>query len=235
MSIRNLDFLFRPESVALVGASKRPGSVGSVIARNLATSGFDGPIMPVNPKHRAVAGMLCYPDVLSLPVTPDLAVICTPSAAAPGIIDKLGQRGTRAAVVISAGFAETGEAGQVLQDSLLEAAQPYLLRMMGPNCVGIVVPGVGLNASFVHINPQPGHIAFLAQSGAVMTAVIDWAADRGFGFSHLVSLGNMADVDFGDMLDYLANDPNTHAILMYVEVVPYLTQDRMGRYCGYPL
>lgn len=221
MSIRNLDFLFRPESVALVGASKRPGSVGSVIARNLATSGFDGPIMPVNPKHRAVAGMLCYPDVLSLPVTPDLAVICTPSAAVPGIVDKLGQRGTRAAVVISAGFAETGEAGQVLQDSLLEAAQPYLLRMIGPNCVGIVVPGVGLNASFVHINPQPGHIAFLAQSGAVMTAVIDWAADRGFGFSHLVSLGNMADVDFGDMLDYLANDPNTHAILMYVEAITH--------------
>jgi acetyltransferase len=220
MTIRNLDYLFNPKSVALIGASTRPGSVGAVLARNLFGGGFSGPVMPVNPKYVAVEGVLAYKDVASLPLAPDLAVIATPPESVPRLIAELGARGTRAAVVITAGFKETGNPrGAALQQAMLEAAQPHLLRVVGPNCVGIMVPGRGLNASFAHLAPRRGRLAFVAQSGAVITSVIDWALPRGVGFSHLVSLGDVSDVDFGDMLDYLAGDPETDAILLYIEAV----------------
>ncbi len=176
--------------------------------------------MPVNPKHRHIQGMRTYPDIASLPDTPDLAVIATPPESVPGIIGELGQRGTRGAVVITAGFGEAvKEHGRALQQALLNAARPYQLRVVGPNCLGILVPGIGLNASFSHVNAKPGKLAFVAQSGAIVTSMVDWARARGIGFSHLVSLGDMADVDFGDMLDYLANDPGSRAILLYIEAV----------------
>lgn len=220
MTIRNLDYLFNPQSVALIGASTQPGSVGAVLARNLFGAGFSGPVMPVNPKYVAVEGVLAYKDVASLPLAPDLAVIATPPDTVPRLIAELGARGTRAAVVITAGFKETGNSrGAALQQAMLEAAQPHLLRVVGPNCVGIMVPGRGLNASFAHLSPRRGRLAFVAQSGAVITAVMDWAQPRGVGFSHLVSLGDVVDVDFGDMLDYLAGDPETDAILLYMEAV----------------
>lgn len=220
MTIRNLDHLFRPGSVALIGASTRPSSIGAVLARNVFRGDFDGPILPVNPKHRFLHGVWTYPDVASLPVTPELAVIATPPATVPGIVAELGARGTRAAVVITAGFAEAcGGDGEALQQAMLDAARPYALRIVGPNCLGILVPGIGLNASFAHLSPRPGRLAFVTQSGATVTAILDWAEARGIGFSHLVSLGDMADVDFGDMLDYLANDRDTHAILLYIEAV----------------
>jgi acetyltransferase len=221
LTIRNLEYLFKPKSIALIGASKTAGSVGAVLARNLFKAGFEGPIMPVNPKHPAIEGVLTYPNIQSLPITPDLAVISTPPEVIPGLIAELGQRGTRAAVVISAGFGESGEHGKELQQALLEAARPYTLRIIGPNCLGILVPGIGLNASFSHRAAAPGHLAFVAQSGAIVTSVIDWAHKRNIGFSHLVSLGDMSDVDFGDMLDYLANDRETRAILLYIEAVTY--------------
>jgi acetyltransferase len=220
MTIRNLDFLFKPKSVALIGASKRPGSVGALVARNLFRSGFDGPVMPVNPKHGAIEGVLTYPDVASLPLVPDLAVISTPPDAVPGIITELAGRGTKAAVVISAGFGESGEVrGGELRQAMLDAGRHQLMRIVGPNCLGIMVPAIGLNASFGHLDPLPGRLAFVAQSGAVVTSVIDWATARAIGFSHLVSLGDMVDVDFGDMLDYLANDSGTRAILLYIETI----------------
>ncbi|WP_435099507.1 bifunctional acetate--CoA ligase family protein/GNAT family N-acetyltransferase [Arhodomonas sp. AD133] len=220
MTIRNLGHLFSPTSVALIGASRTPQSVGAVVARNLFKSGFDGPIMPVNPKHRAVQGVLTYPDVASLPVTPDMAVVCTPPDTVPGLIRELAERGTKAAVVITAGFGEGGdEAGAERRRAMLEAARPSLMRVVGPNCLGVLVPRIGLNASFSHITPRSGRLAFVTQSGAIVTSVLDWAQSRGIGFSHLVSLGDMADVDFGDMLDYLANDAETRAILLYVEAV----------------
>ncbi len=220
MTIRNLDCLFKPRSIALIGASKRPQSVGAVLARNLFNAGFDGPVMPVNPKHKAIEGVLTYADVDSLPITPDLAVISTPADSVPGIIDDLGKRGTRAAIVISAGFGESRDPhGKDLQQAMLDAAKPYLLRIIGPNCLGVMVPSLGLNASFCHLNPHPGKLAFAAQSGAIVTSVADWAYSRSIGFSHLISLGGMADVDFGDMLDYLANDPGTSAIMLYIESV----------------
>ena len=220
MSIRNLDAIFRPRSVALIGASNRSRSVGAVIANNLRLGGFDGPILPVNPAHKSVEGILCYPDIASLPLVPDLAVICTPPQTVPPIVAELGARGTRAAIVVTAGFREGGsETGRALQQAVLDAAQPHLLRLIGPNCLGILSTPAKLNASFAQTTPKPGNVAFVAQSGAMVTTVLDWAGGRGIGFSHLVSLGDMSDVDFGDMLDYLAMDEDTNAILLYVEAV----------------
>jgi acetyltransferase len=221
MSVRNLDKLMKPKSLALIGATPRTGAVGAVVLRNLRRAGFQGPLMLVNPKHHALDGMPVYRDVQSLPETPDLAVIVTPPEAVPGLIATLGARGTRAAVVITAGFGELGERGRALQQATLEAAQPHLLRLVGPNCIGVMVPGAGLDASFSHIAPKAGDLAFVSQSGAMITAVLDWAAPRGIGFSHVVSLGDMADVDFGDMLDYLAEDGDTRAILLYVEAITH--------------
>jgi acetyltransferase len=220
MSIRNLDAIFRPRSVALIGASPRPRSVGRVIADNLLTGGFSGPVMPVNPKHKSVSGVLAYPDVASLPVIPDLAVICTPPATVPRLVAELGQRGVKGAVVITAGFKELGNAeGQELEQAILDAARPHLLRIVGPNCLGVISTSARLNASFAHCQPTPGGVAFVTQSGAMATTVLDWATSRGIGFSHVVSLGDMTDVDFGDMLDYLATDPATTAILLYIEAI----------------
>ena len=188
MTIRNLDRLFRPRSVALIGASTRPSSIGAVLARNVFRGDFDGPILPVNPKHRYLHGVWTYPDVASLPATPELAVIATPPQTVPGIVAELGARGTRAAVVITAGFAEaSGGDGEALQLAMLDAARPHNLRIVGPNCLGILVPGIGLNASFAHLSPRPGRLAFVTQSGATVTAILDWAEARGIGFSHLVS------------------------------------------------
>ena len=221
MSIRNLDTLFHPESVALIGASERAGSVGQVILRNLRRAGFEGELLLVNPHLSTLDETPVYPDVGSLPRAPDLAVIATPPSTVPGLIAELGARGTRAAVVITAGFGELGPQGCALQQQALDAARPYLLRLIGPNCVGIMVPGIGLDASFSHLMPPPGKLAFVSQSGAMITAMLDWAAPRGIGFSHIVSLGDMADVDFGDMLDFLAADAHTDAILLYAEGVTH--------------
>lgn len=222
MTIRNLEFMFNPSAVALVGASRKPGSVGAVMARNLVSAGFKGDIFPVNAKYKTIEGLRAYPDLNRLPKTPDLAVIATPPDTVPRLIETLGRRGTRAAVVITAGFHEGGsEKGQWLCTQMLNAARPHLLRIVGPNCLGIMVPGVGLNASFGHVAPLQGGIAFVAQSGAVQTSVLDWATSKGIGFSHFVSVGNMSDVDFGDMLDYLAADKSAKAILLYIENITH--------------
>jgi acetyltransferase len=208
MTVRNLDKLFNPRSVALIGATSRPGSVGAVVGRNLRRAGFAGKLM-------------VHPDIASLPQPPDLAVIVTPPESVPCLIGELGERGTRAAVVITAGFGELGERGRALQQAALDAARPHLLRIVGPNCLGVMVPGDGLDATFSHLAAPAGDIAFLSQSGAMITAMLDWAAPRGIGFSHVVSLGDMVDVDFGDMLDYLAADPHTRAILLYAEGITH--------------
>jgi acetyltransferase len=222
MTVRNLEFMFKPASVALIGASQNTSSLGAVILRNLLGAGFKGEIFPVNPKYETVEGLLCYPNIASLPKTPDLAVIATAPNSVPELIAELGALGTKAAVVITAGFGEGGsEQGQRLQKAMLDAARPHLLRIMGPNCLGIMVPGACLNASFGHVQPLTGNLAFVAQSGAMLTSVLDWATSRNIGFTHLVSLGDMADVDFGDILDYLANDSHTRAILLYIEAVTH--------------
>jgi acetyltransferase len=220
MTVRNLDALFKPKSIALVGASNRPRSVGAVLAHNLFEAGFRGPILTVNPREQAIRSTLNYRSVAELPITPDLAVISTPPDSIPQLIADLGERGCRAAVVVSAGFGEAEHAaGKELQERMLAAAKPHLLRIVGPNCLGFVSPPFGINASFAHVTPKTGNLAFVTQSGAVATAVLDWATHRNIGFSHVVSLGDMADVDFGDLLDYLALDGDTRAILLYIESI----------------
>ena len=220
MSIRNLEHLFRPRSVAVIGASETPRSVGATVLHNLIEGKFGGAIMPVNPKYRELAGIKVYPTVASLPEVPELAAICTPPAVVPDLIGQLGARGTKAAVVITAGLgAIKNPQGSTLKEAMLAAAKPHLLRVLGPNCVGLLVPSLGLNASFAHTHALPGKIAFVSQSGALVTAVLDWAKSRGIGFSKFISLGDGADVDCGDVLDYLASDPETHAILLYIEAI----------------
>jgi acetyltransferase len=219
MSSRNLEHLFDPHSVALIGASDRPRTVGATVMRNLLRGGFRGPIWPVNLRHATVAGREAYRTVESLPAAPDLAVICTPAPSIPGLIAALGARGTRAAVVISAGLEQPAASGGTLAGAMLQAAKPFQLRILGPNCIGLLVPRIGLDASFAHVGAAPGHLAFVAQSGALTTALLDWARGRQVGFSHFISLGNAADIDFGDLLDYLGRDPGTRAILLYVESI----------------
>ena len=214
MSIRNLRHLLEPRSVAVIGASDRPGSLGNLVMRNLLKGTFSGPIRAVNLRHDTVAGQRAYRTVKDLPEAPDLAILCTPLTAAPQLIGELGAKGTRAAIVLGA-----GDSG--ITTAMLQAAKPYLLRILGPNCVGLLLPRIGLNASFAHTDALPGNLAFIAQSGALTTALLDWARGMQIGFSHFVSLGNAADVDFGDLLDHFADDPHTEAILLYIESITH--------------
>jgi acetyltransferase len=215
MTIRNLEAMLAPARVALVGATPRPGSVGGTIARNLVDGGFNGVVDLVNPKHGLIFGRTCHHRLADLPDVPDLAVIATPALTVPGIVRELAEMGCRAAVVITAGLDEAHKR------AMFEAARERLLRVLGPNSIGLMLPQIGLNASFAHRAALPGDLAFLSQSGALVTAVVDWASARGIGFSHVVSLGDMADVDFGDLIDYLAGDTRSRAILIYMEAVTH--------------
>jgi acetyltransferase len=221
MTVRNLDAVFHPRAIALIGASRKPSSVGDVIARNLLSGGFRGPVMFVHPEAPSIRSHAAFARVGDLPHVPELAIIATPPASVPYLIRELGARGTKAVIVISAGFGEIGPAGKVLEQEILDAARPHVLRVVGPNCVGVLCPLSGINASFAHLMPASGPIALLTQSGAMLTAVLDWGHARGIGFSHLVSLGGMADVDVGDMLDYLAAEPRAKAVLAYLEHVTH--------------
>ena len=221
MSVRNLKALFSPSSVAVVGASEREGSLGRILLENVLEH-FRGPVYPVNPAANMILGQRAFAGVAQLPRAPDLAIVATPPDTVPDIVAQLAERGTRGVCVITAGFgANSGPAGLVRRQALLDAARPELVRIVGPNCVGLQLPSVGLNGSFASVFPASGSIALVAQSGAVITAVLDWAQPRGIGFSHVVSLGDMADVDFGDMLDYLAADPATESILLYIEAITH--------------
>jgi len=221
MSIRNLDRMFRPRSIAVIGASDKPYSVGAALMTNLLGGGFQGPIAPVNPRAEAIHGLAASKDIASLPFTPDLAVIATPPDTVPELVEELAQRGTRAAVILTAGFGEVS-AGKERAQQMLAAARPHLLRIIGPNCLGIAMPGLGVNATFAPARLLRGNIAFLTQSGAMATTVLDcWALPRGIGFSGIVSMGDMSDVDFGDLLDWFALDEETHAILIYAEAVTH--------------
>jgi acetyltransferase len=222
MSIRNLNYLFEPRSVAVIGASERAHSVGATVLHNMIAAGFAGDLYPVNPKYNTLAGRKTYARIDGLPAAPELAVICTPPATIPGLIGDLGARGTKAAIVLTAGLGVIrDEQGVSLKQAMLAAAKPHLLRILGPNCVGLLVPRIKLNASFAHTNALPGKIAFVSQSGALVTGMLDWATSRGIGFSKFISLGDGSDVDFGDLLDYLAGDADTHAILLYIEDIQH--------------
>ena len=216
MTIRNLEFAVRPRSLAVVGASVKEGSVGRVVFDNIVDGGFEGAIWPVNPKYSEIGGRRCYPDAASLPEAPDLAVIATPPATVPQLVGEFGRKGTRAAVVITAGL----NAANGLRQKMLDAARPYLFRIVGPNTLGLMIPPLKLNAGFAHIPAPAGGIALLSQSGAIATSLVDWAVESNLGFSHIVSLGDMADVDVADYLDMLAGDIHTRTILLYLESIP---------------
>ncbi len=218
MSIRHLGKFRAPASVAVFGATERNGAIASVLMQNILRGGFTGKVWGINPKYTSVHGAPCFPDAAALPAAPDLAIIATPFHSAAAIVETLGERGTRAVVVISAAMGEPA-AIAASRAGLMATARRYGVRIVGPNCLGVMAPLAGLNATFSHLGAQPGKLAFVAQSGAIVTSMMDWAEARGIGFSQVVSLGDMADVDLGDLLDFLADDPQTEAILLYVEAV----------------
>lgn len=220
MSTRNLDKLFRPQRVAVVGASETPGKIGYVLLHNLVSHGFDGVVYPVNPKREAVQGIAAYPSLDALPHVPDLAILCTPAVTIPALVRRCGELGIGGVIIISAGFRETGASGTQLEDDIRAVQRDFPgLRIIGPNCLGLIAPYAKLNASFGVGMPRPGRVAFLSQSGALCTAILDQAIAQEMGFSAFVSLGNMLDVGFDDLLDYLAADPQTDAVILYVESI----------------
>ncbi len=220
MAIRKLDKIFNPRRIALIGVTINPNSVGGKVLSNLVGSGYRGVVYPVNPDSEAVLGIQCYPDVKSLPRVPDLAVICSAAAEVPDIVRQCGEAGILGVIILSAGFRETGEAGLLLEDRIKkEAARFDGMRIIGPNCLGIIVPGLNLNVSFATGMPKSGHIAFISQSGALCTSVLDWAIEEKIGFSNFVSIGNSIDVTFGDLIDFFGEDENTEAIILYIESI----------------
>lgn len=218
MSIHNLHKILAPYRVAVVGASHRAGSVGHAVFRNMLDSGFRGVVYPINPKHESVGGVQAYKDLFHVPQVPDMAVVCTPAHTVPGVVRQAGEAGIKGLLVLSAGFGEGAGGGADLREELRSVVAEYPgMRMIGPNCLGVMVPGLGLNATFGPPVPQAGNIAFISQSGALCTSVLDWAADAKVGFSYFVSVGNVLDVTFGDLIDYVAQDPVTKSIILYVE------------------
>ena len=214
-----LDAIFRPKNVAVVGATETQGSVGRTLVWNLISSPFGGAVFPINPKRPNVLGIKAYPSLRDVPEQVDLAVIVTPSPSVPGIIKDAVDTGIRGAIVISAGFKETGPAGAELERQIMEQASKANLRIIGPNCLGVMNPLSGLNATFATTIAKPGKVGFISQSGALCTAVLDWSLAENVGFSSFVSIGSMLDVGWGDLIYYLGDDPNTESIVIYMETV----------------
>lgn len=220
MSIKNLDKIFKPRRVAVIGASNSQGKVGHTVLQNLLLAGARPAVYPVNPKHKSVQGIPAYASVSELPEPADLAVICTPAETVPDLVRECGEAGIRGLVIISAGFGEGGEDGKERDRTIQNIAAEFdHLRILGPNCLGVIAPHSRVNASFAGQMPAPGHVAFVSQSGALCTSVLDWAEQEGIGFSYFVSIGNMLDVDFGDLIDYFSEDGTTKSIILYVESI----------------
>ena len=222
MSTLNLQRLFNPKSVAIIGASEKKGSVGYAIMKNLVESDFKGTIFPVNPNHKQIMGHSCFPNIQDIRPSVDLAMIATPIQGTPKIVEDCGRAGLAGAVILSAGGRETGARGEKIETEILAKARMHDLRIIGPNCLGIMNTAISLNASFAHLSPRPGSIAFLSQSGAVCTSVLDIANREHVGFSHFVSLGSMVDVDFADMIDYLGSLNSVKSIVMYIENITHI-------------
>ncbi|HSP70419.1 MAG TPA: bifunctional acetate--CoA ligase family protein/GNAT family N-acetyltransferase [Bryobacteraceae bacterium] len=213
-----LESFFRPRNIAVIGATEAPHSVGLAILSNLRKS-FGGGLYPVNPKHAQVSGLACYPRIADIPEHVDLAVIVTPARTVPGVIRECAAAGVEAAIIISAGFREIGEAGAALEREILADARRGKMRLLGPNCLGLMSPHSGLNATFAGTMARSGHVAFISQSGALCTAILDWSQREMVGFSAFVSVGSMLDVGWGDLIQFLGDDPNTRSIVIYMESV----------------
>jgi len=212
-----LTSLFEPRSIAIIGASENPGSIGATLVRNIIDGGFKGRLFLVNPRHETVFGQKAYDTVESIPQRLDLAVICTEAESVPSSVDACGRAGTRNAIVISGGFAEMGPRGANLLRATLDSARRRGLRLLGPNCLGLMRPAAGINATFAHGSANPGTIGLISQSGALCTAILDWALPNGVGFSNVVSLGAESDIDFGEVLEYMVADSRTENIFLYIE------------------
>lgn len=214
-----LDALFLPKSVAVIGAKDDEGSVGSTIVQNLKSGGFKGNIYPINPKRKEVWGLKCYPSIIAVPQPVDLAVIVTPAATVPSIIAECVAAQVKSCIIISAGFKELGPSGIKLEEEILFHAHRGKMPVIGPNCLGVMNPVYGLNATFARGMALPGNLAFISQSGAMCTAVLDWSYREKVGFSAFVSIGSMADVNWGTLIDYLGSDPHTRSLLLYMETI----------------
>ncbi|MGC9345444.1 MAG: acetate--CoA ligase alpha subunit [Candidatus Bathyarchaeales archaeon] len=213
----NLDKIFNPKGIAVIGASDEEGSVGHTLMKNLTELGYEGKVYPVNIRKTEILGFKAYQAVDQLPETVDLAIVATPAKTVPDIVEQCGKAGIKGIIIISAGFKEVGPEGKALEDRILEIKKRYDLRIIGPNCLGIIRPTVRLNATFTSKMPKSGSVAFISQSGALGAAILDWAIHENIGFSNFVSVGSMIDVDFGDLIDYFGTDPETRSILMYIE------------------
>jgi acetyltransferase len=213
----NLDKIFNPQNVAIIGASDAEGSVGYAIVKNFTQMGYTGKVYFVNIRKPEILGVKTYQTVDQIPEPVDLAIIATPAKTVPDVMEECGRAHVKGVIIVSAGFKETGPAGKALEEKILEGAKKYDIRVIGPNCIGIIRPRNNLNATFLDKMPKPGNVAFLSQSGALGSAILDWAIHENIGFSNFVSVGSMIDVDFGDLIDYFGSDPKTKSILMYVE------------------
>jgi acetyltransferase len=214
-----LDIFFRPQSVALIGASEAAGTVGRTLLWNLLSNPFGGTVFPVNPKRPSVLGIKAYPNIAAVPEKIDLAVVATPAPTVPGIIGECAEAGVKGAIIISAGFKETGEGGARLEAQVLDQARRGKLRVIGPNCLGVMSPLTGLNATFASAMARPGTVGFISQSGALCTAILDWSLSEHVGFSAFISIGSMVDIGWGDLIDYLGDDPRTRSIILYMESI----------------
>jgi acetyltransferase len=220
LSIRRpLDVFFTPKSVAVIGATESAGSVGRTVLSNLLAGQFGGPVYPVNPKRESVLGTRAYPSVGEVPAPVDLAVIVTPAESVPGVVRECVEANVNGAVIISAGFKEAGPRGVALEAAVLAEARRGKIRLIGPNCLGVMAPWNGLNATFAPAMARPGHVGLISQSGAICTAILDWSFRELVGFSAFLSVGSMADVGLGDLIDHLGDDPRTHSILIYMETI----------------
>ena len=215
----DLEAIFRPGSVAVVGASRTPGKVGYILTKNMMGSGFGGEIYPINPGADEILGLKCYKSVLDVPDAIDLAVITIPSASVLQVADECGRKGVKALVVISAGFKETGHDGAVLEQQLLEIGKQYNMRIQGPNCLGLINTETPINLSFAAGMPRKGRIGFISQSGALGTAILDWIIKENIGFHSFISLGNKADLDEVDFIEAMAEDDDIGVILLYLESI----------------
>jgi len=217
MVTTNLDKIFNPQNVAIIGASDVEGSVGYAIVKNFTQMGYSGKVYFVNIRKPEILGVKTYQTVDQVPESVDLAIIATPAKTVPDVMDECGRANVKGVIIVSAGFKETGSGGKALEEKILQAAKKYGIRVIGPNCIGIIRPRIKLNATFLDKMPKPGNVAFLSQSGALGSAILDWAIHENIGFSNFVSVGSMIDVNFGDLIDYFGSDPKTKSILMYVE------------------
>lgn len=214
---RILDKFFYPQAIAVVGASVKPEKTGHAVLQNLLSGGFKGPVFPVNPKYKELLGQTCYSKLSDLPQKVDMAVFSLPARLTPPMMAECAEVGIECIVVLSGGFSETDEDGEVLHQALTREAAAHGIRIIGPNCVGIMTPAIGLNATFAPSMPGTGRVAFISQSGALGSAILDWASQKNVGFSHFVSVGNMADIQFYHLIDYLGSDSRTGCILIYME------------------